>query len=350
MLCAASMAIDRRHSAIVLRGVRRIAKELARTSPVMNQGYLALRQHVAWIDASARTRIRVTGEDRARLLHAMTTNQVQGLRPGEGCYTFFLNDKGRILADANILCFDDHLLLDSEPELRTKIYEHLDRFIIADDATLTDQTTETTAVAVEGPEAAEALRRLDAPIPTAPGSHQSWSNTWGDRVVARQSLTGGEGFLIYLPSADEHKSLLAQLAAAGVAEASAEDVRQARIENGHPRYGEEITERYLVQETARMEAVSFTKGCYLGQEIVERVRSRGLVHRLLRRLEMDTASLPAPGSKLTVDGVEAAEIASAVFSPALSKVVALGYVRALYAEPGNELSLDGAKTLVSLPC
>ena len=340
------MAIDRRHSAIILRGLRRIAKDLVRTSPVMSQGYLALRQHAAWIDASARTRIRVTGEDRARLLHAMTTNQVQGLQPGEGCYAFFLNDKGRILADANILCFDDHLLLDSEPELRTKIYEHLDRYIIADDATLVDETEETSAIAVEGPEAAEALRRLNAPNPPVPGFHQAW----GKRAVARQSLTGSEGYLILLENAEERKSLLDQLAGIGVPEASAEDVRQVRIENGHPRYGEEITERYLVQETARMDAVSFTKGCYLGQEIVERVRSRGQVHRLLRRLEMNTTSVPEPGAKLTVDGVEAVEVASAVFSSALNKVVALGYVRALYADPGRELSLDGAATLVSPPC
>ena len=87
-----------------------------------------------------RGKIRATGEDRARLLHAMTTNQVETLQPGEGCYAFFLNAQGRILADVNLLCFEDHFLLDTEPETRTKVFEHLDRYIIADDVTLEDQT------------------------------------------------------------------------------------------------------------------------------------------------------------------------------------------------------------------
>jgi folate-binding protein YgfZ len=142
---------------------------------------------------------------------------------------------------------------------------------------------------------------------------------------------------------------IAELAAAGIPQVSAEEVRQVRIENGHPRYGEEITERYLAQETSQMHAVNFHKGCYLGQEIVERIRSRGQVHRMLRRLEMDTGTPPPPGTKMSVDGTEAAEIASAVFSPALNKTVALAYVRTQFAEPGKKIYLDGTPALVSLP-
>ena len=99
----------------------------------MTAGYRALREEAAWVDLSDRGKIRVTGEDRARLLHAMCTNHIEQLKPGQGCYAFFLNAQGRILADANILCFEDHLLLDTEPESRYGLYEHLDRYIIADD-------------------------------------------------------------------------------------------------------------------------------------------------------------------------------------------------------------------------
>ena len=307
----------------------------------MTPGYLALRQHAAWMDVSARGRIRVTGEDRARLLHAMTTNQIQALKPGEGCYAFFLNAQGRILADVNVLCFEDHFLLDCEPELRPKIYEHLDRYIIADDATLEDQTDQIAAIAVEGPEAESVLRRLGAPVPQEAGSQV----TWNSRTVARLSITGSGGFFILLPVAEKQ----AVVDALNIPEASPEDIRQVRIENGHPRYGEEITERYLVQETAQLQAVNFTKGCYIGQEIVERVRSRGQVHRLLRRLEMDTATVPPAGLKLQVDGADAAEIASAVFAPALNKTVALAYVRAPHADPGTHLTLSGTPSIVSLP-
>src|SRR5579872_6071699 len=114
-------------------------------------GYQALRERAAFVNLSARGEIKITGEDRARLLHAMSTNHIQELTPGTGTYAFFLNDKGRILADANILCRPDHFLLDVEPEARQALYQHLDRFIIADDVALEDATASTAAFALEGP-------------------------------------------------------------------------------------------------------------------------------------------------------------------------------------------------------
>ena len=130
-------------------------------------GYEALRNRAAWMDLSARGKIKLTGEDRARLLHAMTTNHIQQLTPGSGCYAFFLNDKGRVLADSNVLCRPDYFLLDVEPETRQPLYQHLDRFIIADDVTLEDATDAIATIAVEGPQAAEVLERAGAPIPDA---------------------------------------------------------------------------------------------------------------------------------------------------------------------------------------
>src|ERR1700712_596136 len=125
----------------------------------MTRGEQALRTGAAILDLSARGRIRVSGEDRARLLHAMTTNHVQNLKPGEGLYAFFLNAQGRIQADVYILCFEDHLLLDSEPETRTLVYEHLDRYIIADDVTLEDISDETFCFGLEGQGAIDAAKR-----------------------------------------------------------------------------------------------------------------------------------------------------------------------------------------------
>lgn len=306
------------------------------TSTMTTAGYTALREHAAWLDLSGRGKIRASGEDRARLLHAMTTNQVETLQPGEGCYAFFLNAQGRILADVNLLCFEDHFLLDTEPETRTRIYEHLDRYIIADDVTLEDQTDRIATLAVEGPEAGIALAKLGAPQPSAPYTSEPWS--YG--TVARVDTTGRGGFFLMLP-AEEKQAVISQLTDAGIPPATPEDARIVRIESGRPRYGEEITERYLVQETGQLQAVHFSKGCYLGQEIVERVRSRAQIHRVLRRLEIDISEPPAPGTKLRSGDADAAEIASAVFSPALGKTVALAYVRTQFAEPGTEISLDG---------
>jgi len=281
-------------------------------------GYAALRSGAAWLDLSARGKIKLTGEDRARLLHAMTTNHIQQLTPGTGCYAFFLTAQGRILSDANILCRPDHFLLDLEPETREKIYQHLDHYIIADDVTLEDVTPETATIAVEGPKSHEVLQAAGAPTPDA----EYATAEWGTRVVARLSATGGLGFFVFAPAAGKEK-LLAEIEAAGAVAADAETFRVVRLEHGRARYGEDLSERFLAQEANQPHALHFSKGCYLGQEIVERVRSRGQVHRLLTPLQLDTKEPPAAGTKFETG----TEITSAAYSPALDKVVALGYVR-----------------------
>jgi len=299
----------------------------------MSVAYTALRESAAWMDLSGRGKIRVTGDDRARLLHALCSQNVAGMKPGDGAYAFFLNAQGRILADANIFCFEDSFLLDTEPETARKLFEHIDRYIIADDVTLADETEMTATLAIEGPQAEQVLWQLGA----TPPQNDYATAPWGDRIVAKVSSTGALGYFVFAPSFEKGQ-LTAKFA--GLAHANAEEARIVRIENGRPRYGEEITDRYLVQETGEMRGVHFHKGCYLGQEIVERVRSRGQVHRVLRRLELDTSEVPIAGTKLTASGAggasaEAAEIASAAYSPALNKVVALAYVRAPFAETGT---------------
>ncbi len=259
-------------------------------------GYWGLREGVAWIDLGGRGKIRVTGVDRARLLHAMCTQHILELAPGGGHYAFFLNAQGRILADAIILCRQEDFLLDTEPETGAKLREHLDRYIIADDVTLEDQTDALTTLAVEGPRAGE----VEFPHPDAPYSHVAW----GSALVVRASFTGAPGWRIIAPAA-ERAEILRRLG--DIEEADAEAARTVRIENGKPRYGEDILESTLPQETQVADALHFNKGCYLGQEIVERIRSRGHVNRLLTR-------------------IEAGEATSSAFSPALGKVVALGYV------------------------
>jgi aminomethyltransferase len=280
------------------------------------KGYDALRESCAWFDSSRRGRIRVTGEDRARLLHAMSTNHVEGLRPGQGCYAFFLNAQGRILADAVILCFEDHFLLDTEPETRARLYEHLDKFIIADDVTLEDTTESTISLTVEGPQAEGFLRGLGA----RPPEEDFHFTEWAGRTVVR---IHPEQFRILAPAAD-----WADLTARLGEEADAEAAEVTRLERGVPRYGADITERFLVQETRQMHAVHFSKGCYLGQEIVERVRSRGQVHKGLAPVELDTASPPAPGAEIRDEtGAKCGEMLSSAWSGATGSVVGFAMLR-----------------------
>lgn len=303
----------------------------------MTPGYSALRDGAALLDLSARAKIRVTGDDRARLLHAMSTNHVERLKPGQGCYTFFLNAQGRILADANVLCFEDHFLLDTEPELRVKLFEHLDRYIIADDVTLEDQTDRLATISVEGPQSQSVLEHLGAPIPDADFHHFNWNAI----PIARITSTGAPGFFLFVPI--ELKSeIVASVESAGAISATPEDARIVRLEHAHPRYGDEISDRFLVHETGQLQGVNFNKGCYLGQEIVERVRSQAKIHRILRLLEVDTPTPPAAGTK-----TDQAEIASSAFSPALGKSIALAYVRSQFADPGTTFEIANAPAKVA---
>ncbi len=306
------------------------------------QGYEALREGVGWLDLSQRGRIRATGEDRVRLLHAMTTNDIQKLQPGGGCYAFFLNAQGRILADGVILVLPDALLIDTEPETRSTVYGHLDQYIIADDVTLEDVTEATIEIGIEGPSAPGLLEKLGAPAPAAPYSHAAW----GDLTVARFSTTGQPGLSVIAPPA-ARDALIRDLEAAGAVPADAEAARTVRLEQAVPRYGEDITPRHLPHETQLLSAVNFNKGCYIGQEIVERVRSRGGVHRFLVPLEIDAARAPAAETRIFAAGKEIGEVTSAAYSPALGKVAALAYVRTGEIPPGAELSVAGNRARIS---
>ncbi len=228
----------------------------------------------------------------------MTTNHVQGMKPGESQYTFFLNAQGQIQADAYVLCYEDHFLLDVEPETRHSVYEHLDRFIIADDVTLEDVTDQTFALGLGGAE----LKRIYGPV--------------ADKEGALKSLTNGGAVL-----------------------ASAEDAEAFRIMKFRPRYGRDITDRSLPQETQQMRAVHFQKGCYLGQEIVERVRSRGHINRLLMGFTGDSEHAPAVGSKVAYGGKEDGEVTSSVAVD--GKFYGLAIVRAQIAQPGVIVGIDG---------
>ena len=307
----------------------------------MDAGYQALRSGAAWFDLSARGKIIATGEDRARLLHAMTTKQVEKLQPGEGCYAFFLNPQGRILADVNLLCRENDFLLDVEPETRQALYQHLDKYIIADDVTLADATDQLATLALEGQQALTLAAGLGIPLPENPWAHKEWNGT----TVANVSFTGGPALRFFAP-ATEKSRLIDLFQNAGAPEASLDTARVVRLEHFKPRYGEDIFDSTLSQETQQTHAVNFNKGCYIGQEIVERVRSRGLVHRLLVGLEIESSAVPEPETRLFHGEENAGKMTSAAFSPALGKVVGMAYMRRELAEPGTTLTVSGQPAVV----
>lgn len=299
--------------------------------------YTAIREQAAFIDLTGRGKIRVSGEDRARLLHAMCTNHVQELQPGTGCYAFFLTSQGRILADANIYCMPDYLLLDTEPDTKDRVIEHLEKYIIADDVSLNDFTNETATVVLEGPAAEKGVSELGA----APGQIPYSFIECGTMChLVHWTYTGGPGYTWFLPVEDK-AALLEKLRQLGLVEADMETADAVRLENGRPRYGIEFTEANIPQETQQMHAVHFSKGCYLGQEIVERVRSRGRVNRLLTPIRLEGGAAPARGTKILSGDQEAGEVLSAAALPG-GKIAGLAIVRAEALGGGTLMTAAGA--------
>lgn len=271
-------------------------------------GYEDLRERAAWFPLPGRGKIRVTGEDRARLIHAMSTNHVQGLAPGQGVYAFFLNAQGRVLADANIFALEDALLIDCEAAVRTRLYEHIDKYIIADDAYLEDVSEVLPAIAVEGPRAHELL-----PVPES-----TWGiASFGDGFIARVTRVANDGCWFFGRFPDLN----------GIAQADEAAVDTVRLENGRAVFGIDFSDANIAHEARQMHALHFSKGCYLGQEIVERVRSRGHVNRQLVPLRIEGTAAPPRGSKVMEADKEVGQITSAAFSPALQVVCALAMLR-----------------------
>lgn len=299
--------------------------------------YEAIHKHAAWLDLSHRGRLIVTGEDAARLLHAICTNDVKNLVDGAGLYAFFLTAQGRIIADANIYNHGGVFWLDTEPETAEKLREHLDRYIIADDAAV-EHVEGWGEVAIEGPQFATHAVQLGIPVP----EEKFHTAAWEDGFVARVSAAWNDGLRVFAPEASV-QTLIGRVSSAGLPQLDREQARIVRLENGIPRYGEDITERYLAQETGQLQAVHFNKGCYLGQEIVERVRSRAQVHRHLRAIRVEgTEPLPS-GTKLAFEGKDAAEITSSAYSPELGEIAGLAYVRTDFLTSGLALTVPGTE-------
>ena len=294
------------------------------------RGYDALRRAAAWRDLSSRGRLTATGADRARLIHAIASNAVEDLAPGLGVYSFFLDAQGHIQADSNIFVDDDHLVIDSEPAASRVLHEHIESYIIMDDVTLVDIGPSTALLAVAGPSSRDILSSLGSQLPDAP---LAFVNA-GSFTIYRAPIGAIEGFRICVPLADRDR-LIAELESRGAVPAVEDSWEAVRVRQGIPRFGVDFGPRNIPHETQQLHAVSFTKGCYTGQEIVERVRSQGRVRRLLVGVELDSADVP---DDLTVrfDGTEVGVLTSPTQgTPDDGKGRGFAIVKRLAATPGT---------------
>jgi folate-binding protein YgfZ len=289
-------------------------------------------------DLSARGRLVLTGPDRVRFLHGMVTNDVEALAPGAGCHAAMLTPKGKLQADLVIYADADQLLVELDAPLREKIAGALARHLILDDVELADVTDETRELGVYGDGAAAAIAAaLGAPVPPLP----PYGHVGIDGVrVARASELGPSMTGYHLIAPRERA-----LALAIDAEILTDDEFEARrIEAGTPLYGVDMSEDRLPIEAGLTDAVSFTKGCYLGQEVIARATNLGHINKRLVGLLLDGEGAVARGARISGPGrPEAGVVTSSVVSPRLGRAIALGYVHRTLWDEGTALTiLDGA--------
>jgi folate-binding protein YgfZ len=297
-------------------------------------------------DLGGRAKIAVTGGDRVRWLNGMVTNNVRDLAPGHGVYAFMLNAQGRIQADLYAFQRGDSLLVDTELGQREKVLQLFDHYIIADDVEIADISDKLVALGLAGPESRHVLERAGISFPDlaplelcTPKCDCACSCL--QCTVVKGDDPAGTSYEIWL-APDQLKPTWDALVAAGATTVGTDALELRRISFGIPRYGVDIRERDLPQETGQTRALNFTKGCYLGQEIVERIRSRGAVHREFTAFTVEGA-LPEPGAKILADEKEAGEITSSAILPLPGgdRAVALGYLRREVA--GKDLHAGTAK-------
>ncbi len=283
-------------------------------------------------DLSGRSKIKLTGSDRVRWLNGMVTNNIRDLAPNRGVYCFLLNAQGRIQADFYAYNLGNSLLVDVETRQRETVLAHFDKFIIMDDVEVADVSATLRAIGIGGPQALTVLRaagivagelaRLELCTPKCNCACDCLQCT-----LVRGDDSSGHSYEIWI-GPEKRQSTWDALVAAGARTVGDEARELFRISRGVPRYGVDIRERDLPQETGQMRALNFTKGCYLGQEIVERIRSRGAVHRVFTAFLVE-GTLPAPGTKIEADDKEVGEITSSAMLPlaAGDRAVGLGYLR-----------------------
>lgn len=309
--------------------------------------YRAVRQAVGVIDRGDRGLIEATGRDRATFLHALLSNEVKALTPGQGCAATLLDVHGKVQATLLVWVLEDRVVMVTPPGMGATVYEQLDKYLFAEKVTLEDVGSAHGLLLLAGPQAPALVRRLagQAP-PEAPWSSVAATLDGVDVRLVRGAAETGEAEVWLLMPAAQSSRVWDTLVAAGARPVGQSAVETLRIEAGTPRFGRDVDPSVLLPEIPFDALVSQTKGCYPGQEVVVRIRDRGHVNRHLRGLLLDSAEVPETGADVLADGAAVGRVTSATRSPALGRAIALGFVRRQHAAPGTRVEIrSGDRTL-----
>lgn len=315
--------------------------------------FAKLRAECGVYDLGYRAKISITGGDRVRWLNGMVTNNIRDLAAGHGVYAFLLNPQGHILGD--LYAYNrSALIVDTDRSQVDKILAAFDHYIIMDDVEVTNLSEQMTSLGITGPKVRDVMKKAGIEFPALQPLQVHEIQCDCECGCLKCTIVRGdsemESYEIWLEP-DFVKPLWNTLVAKGATPVGFEAVELQRIVSGIPLYGVDIRERDLPQETEQARALNFNKGCYIGQEIVERIRSRGAVHRKFSGFVAESTTIPA-GTKVAVSEKEVGEITSAasVHFPNGNKTVALGYIRRELGTPGREVQIGGVgATVVFLP-
>jgi folate-binding protein YgfZ len=317
--------------------------------PTVSQAaYEAARRGAGLIDRSDRGRVVVSGQDRAAYLQGLLTNDIAALKPGQGCYAAYLTPQGRMIADLLVYELGDVILLTMTGDVTATVLARLDQFIFSEDVQLGDVTGTFAQHAIVGPGAAavvaQALDGVSADQLSTLGEHANMRALAGGHpvIVARVTDTGEPGFDVFVEQG-QAVSLTTKLQEAGAAPIDAATADTLRIESGVPRFRRDMDEETIPLEAGiEGRAISLTKGCYVGQEVIIRVlhRGHGRVARKLVGLVVEGGP-PAPvGATVRAGGREIGRVTSATISPALGRSIALAYVHRDFVQPGTPVVVD----------
>ncbi len=312
--------------------------------------YEALHAGAGLLDRSARGRLHLTGSDRLAYLHGLLTNDILALSPGTGCYAALLTPQGRMVSDMRVTELGDRTLLDLPAATAATVRQRLEDFIFSEDVTVTDVTSTQAQLGVYGPRAAEVVAEVltgsednvrARVSDMAVNVNSTWQFNGAAAAVVGSDDYGSGGFDVFVESATA-EDLCRELRARGARDVSAETADVTRVEAGRPEFGLDMDEHTIPLEAGIEDrAISLTKGCYVGQEIVIRVlhRGQGRVARRLVGFVADAGSALNRGDVLIAGEREVGTVTSAVVSPRLKRPIGLGYVHRDFADPGHVLAI-----------
>jgi folate-binding protein YgfZ len=321
--------------------------------------YAAVRERGAGlIDLSCRGRLLVTGSEAVPFLNGLITNDMKTLGENRWMPAAFPNVQGRLVASVRVIhqslepADASGFLIDTEPATHAQVLKTVQRFTLAGDFHVADLTEQTALLSLQGAGAAAIIQSLFGETSATLGHNQLTRTSWSETslTIMRASHTGADGFDLII-DANSAEALWDSLLKAGARPVGFEALEILRIEAGQPRFGIDIDESNVVSETGLDDAVSFTKGCYIGQEIIARIKYRGHVAKKLSGLMLDGPAKIEREAKITsADGKEIGRVTSATFSPHLGGTIALGYVKYDYLAPGTEVAVDDLPAqVVELP-